>query len=837
MSLNNQEKKKEFEPEIRKPSSSGFRRFNFESGDYTLKHSRRQLWQFLLKFLLPHKNKFLLFMVLLLFGTVFMSYSPLLSASIIDRGIIGRDMDYLFIMAIVYLCLMILMATFSFVAQYGMGRVSQNVVFSVRNDLFYKLQDMSLTFFDKRPSGDIISILTNDIDQLNLLVGGQFVQIINSIVSIVLSIIFMYLLNPLLATIGLVVFPIFYIMTSIFKKVILKAFTESRKSISKVTSSIQENIAGAKVVQAFAQEEKASTEFDVANTENYNIMLRVRRIMASFMPFIGFVSTILTAVVILVGSLTVLNNISIFGISVTIGVLSAFVSILAQFFQPFMTIAMIQQIIESAMAASDRIYSLLEESVEIPDPKDPVELEEDVKGEVIYEEVSFGYRFDGKNGDANSANSKMASPMGDMGMMAQNPMIKRAFKMMKSFPEPYSSFLLKNITYMPQEIRQKLFMNLMRTKPENGPKIIDKILAESKYAVPNTKIAEKYPEYRTTFKTKGSRKKRSSFEQMMPPETILMMIKGLERMLNSKANLQQSGGSMGGSEGGMMGAGMSRMSPEVMLRTLATIPIPKDIEEKIPPIVKEAIEEQKKLIEHEQSMGYVLEDVSFEVSAGTTLALVGETGAGKTTVIKLLSRFYDINSGTIQIDGVDIREVTKKVLRDLIGLVPQDAFIFTGTIRENLLYAYEEPTPELETKMIEISNFLGLHNFIETLPKKYDTVLRENGSNISIGQRQLISFARALITDPKILILDEATSSVDPYTELLIQDALNKARKGRTTIIIAHRLSTIKNADHIIVLGKEKHGVIEEGTHEQLINLNGGKYKRLLEMQKKDIKI
>jgi ABC-type multidrug transport system fused ATPase/permease subunit len=138
--------------------------------------------------------------------------------------------------------------------------------------------------------------------------------------------------------------------------------------------------------------------------------------------------------------------------------------------------------------------------------------------------------------------------------------------------------------------------------------------------------------------------------------------------------------------------------------------------------------------------------------------------------------------------------------------------------------------------MIEVSKFLGLHNFIETLHKKYDTKLKENGSNISIGQRQLIGFARALITDPKILILDEASSSVDPYTETLIQDALNKARKGRTTIIIAHRLSTIKNADHIVVLGAEKHGIVEEGTHESLLALEG-KYKHLLDMQYKDIGI
>ena len=226
--------------------------------------------------------------------------------------------------------------------------------------------------------------------------------------------------------------------------------------------------------------------------------------------------------------------------------------------------------------------------------------------------------------------------------------------------------------------------------------------------------------------------------------------------------------------------------------------------------------------------------MNFKIDPGTTLAIVGETGAGKTTTVKLLSRFYDVNKGSIFIDGVDIRKVTKKELRDLIGLVPQDAFIFTGTIRENLLYAYEKVSPEIERKMIEVSKFLGLHNFIETLHKDYDTKLKENGSNISIGQRQLIAFARALITDPKILVLDEATSSVDPYTETLIQDALDKARKGRTTIIIAHRLSTIKNADHIIVLDAEKHNIIEEGNHEKLLSLNG-KYKRLLEMQYKDI--
>jgi len=312
------------------------------------------------------------------------------------------------------------------------------------------------------------------------------------------------------------------------------------------------------------------------------------------------------------------------------------------------------------------------------------------------------------------------------------------------------------------------------------------------------------------------------------------MSKFLEKSLRNKAGIQQSSGMQG--EGSEMMGGRPRMSPKSMIRMLATTEIPEKVYNQIPKIVQDAIEEEKVLISHEQSKGYVLKNVDLDIEAGKTVAIVGETGAGKTTIVKLISRFYDVNNGDVKLDGINIREISKKDLRNLIGLVPQDAFLFTGTIRENLLYAFDNPSPEIEKKMIDVSKFLGLHNFIEALHKKYDTKLKENASNISIGQRQLIAFARALITDPKILILDEATSSVDPYTETLIQDALNKARKGRTTIIIAHRLSTIRNADYIIVLSAEKKGIVEQGNHDDLLAANG-KYRRLLEMQRRDVEI
>ncbi|UCC20721.1 MAG: ATP-binding cassette domain-containing protein [Promethearchaeota archaeon] len=701
-----------------------------------LDHSRKILWKWLLTYLKPMRLKFFVYFIFLLIGTIITSISPILSANIIDRGIVMKDTYYIILLSSIYLSLILIMAITNYLAQYGMGKISQKITFDIRNDLFDKLQDMSLSYFDQRSSGEVISIMTNDVTLLNQLVGGQFIQIITNAVSIGLTVIFIFFLNPFLALISLVIFPLFFLITHFFKKVAIRLFKLSRKTIGKVTSSIQENIEGAKVVQAYGQEKRAAFEFDQANIANYKVMVKIRKYMATIFPFITLTTTVLTACILLAGGLVVLGNVTIFGFTVTVGVLSAFITILGQFFRPFMSLMQIQQIIESAMAASDRIYSLLEEKVEIPDPIIP-ELFKQIDGAIDFNNISFGYSFNN--------NAKEQEYM-DIQLMEQN-----------------------------------------------------------KYA--NT----------------------------IPPENIIKLAKILERSLQSKAGLQQSGG-IGGEGGDMISKDMRKSSPEDILNMLANTSIPPEINNNLPKIVKDAIKEQKILIQYKKSKGFVVKDLSLKISPGTTLAIVGETGAGKTTLIKLIARFYDLIEGKILIDGVDISKVRKKDLRDLIGIVPQDAYLFSGTIRENLLYAFDNYTPQLEEKMIQVSKFLGLHNFIDALHKKYDTRLKENGSNISIGQRQLIAFARALITDPKILILDEATSSVDPYTETLIQDALNKAREGRTTIIIAHRLSTIKNADFIIVLNAEKKGIIEQGDHDRLIALNG-KYKRLLEMQHRDIEL
>jgi ABC-type multidrug transport system fused ATPase/permease subunit len=835
---NKQENEEEEEPqEIIQPSAGAHHKFMMDFDSIELDNSRSALWRWLFSYLKPFRGKFSLYLIFLLIGTLITAITPLITASIIDKGIIAGNMPFILIMSVTYFSLLLFMAITTYFSQYGMGKMSQKITYDIRNDLFYKLQDMSVAYFDQRSSGDIMSITTNDVTLLNQLVGGQFVGIITSIVSIALTVLIMFILNPFLALISLPVFPIFLLLTGFFRKMAIGLFKESRKTIGKVTSSIQENIAGAKVVQAYGQEKKASSEFDRANKANYNAMMKIRRYMATIFPLINLITTALTAIILLAGGFALLGNVSIFNKTVTVGVLSAFIGILGQFFRPFMMLMQIQQVINSAMAASDRIYTLLEEKVEIPDDESPL-LFNDVKGMVEFESASFGYILNNENEE-----SKL-SMMSGHPSMEQHPMMKQAVEFIKTFPEPYSSFIMKNLMLMPPDLTRKLMMSLMGSKPEEIPDKIDTFLGESKYAVPNTEFAKLHPEYKTSFHKdtaiedgqpmkEGLEKPSFSFESMIPPEAISMMVKFLERSLGSKTGMQQTSG-MGGEGGGMMGGRMSQMTPQSILQMLATITIPPEVYDDIPKIVKDAIIEQKTLIQHKQSKGYVLKDLSLNIPAGITVAIVGETGAGKTTLIKLIARFYDTNDGNILIDGIDIKNVRKKDLRDLIGIVPQDAFLFTGSIKDNLLYAFENPTKAEEEKMIEVSKFLGLHNFIETLHKKYDTKLKENASNISIGQRQLIAFARALITDPKILILDEATSSVDPYTETLIQDALNKAREGRTTIIIAHRLSTIKNANLIVVLDSDKKGIVEQGNHESLLALNG-KYKRLLDMSHRDI--
>jgi ATP-binding cassette subfamily B protein len=213
----------------------------------------------------------------------------------------------------------------------------------------------------------------------------------------------------------------------------------------------------------------------------------------------------------------------------------------------------------------------------------------------------------------------------------------------------------------------------------------------------------------------------------------------------------------------------------------------------------------------------VLRDVSFSVQPGETIALVGPTGAGKTTIVNLISRFYDVTSGRITIDGHDVQAVTLASLRRQMGVMTQDTFLFSGTIRENICYGRPEATTE---EMIAAAKAVHAHEFIMEMEDGYDTVVSERGSRLSIGQRQLLAFARTMVSDPRILILDEATSSIDTQTEQMVQAGIEALLKGRTSFVIAHRLSTIRGADRIFYV--DDHHIIEAGKHEELMQREGG---------------
>jgi ATP-binding cassette subfamily B protein/subfamily B ATP-binding cassette protein MsbA len=549
-------------------------------------------------------------MVLVVLGAVSQAGGPWLIGRAIDLYILEGDAAGLTRTMLFLLAIYALGTVASRGQVYGVGSVAQRLLASLRARIFDRLQHLPLRFFDRRPVGDLMSRVTNDVDTLNQLFSQGLTQLLGSIFSLVGILVAMLVLQWNLALACFAVIPIMLLTTAFFARRARQAFRLTRETVGDVSAGLQEDIVGVREAQAFNRTERNIARFRERNAANRDANVQAVAITSAFSPAIDVLSTLATALVIGYGGYLV------FAGSISVGVLTAFLIYVQQFFRPVQLASQFYTQAQSALAGAERIYNILDEE---PEPADPPEARKvgRIEGRVTFENVTFAY-------------------------------------------EP--------------------------GRP-------------------------------------------------------------------------------------------------------------------------------------------VLRDVDFEIAPGQTVALVGPTGAGKTTIASLIPRFYDATKGAVSIDGRDVRAYARKDLRENIGIVLQESFLFSGTIADNIGYGrLGASRDEIEAA----ARTLDAHGFISELPDGYDTVLGEGGGSLSQGQRQLLSFARAVLTDPRILILDEATSNIDTRTEKVIQNALATLLKGRTSVVIAHRLSTIRNAD--LILAVQDGRVVERGTHEELL-ARGGLYADLYRRQ------
>jgi len=553
---------------------------------------------------------FLIFVVLsILLNTACTLIGPLLIGKAIDQYIIPGDLNGLVRISLLLLSVYILNSLAAFFQGFFMAPISEKTVARMRRDLFSKYQILPLKFFDSHTHGELMSRLTNDIDNVSAALHFSLTQFISGAIIIIGTIVVMLSMSIVLTLITLSIIPLMIFVTRLITKYTGKLFVAQQRTLGELNGKIEETISGQRVVKLFCREEHVIAEFEESNQQLKKTALNAQVLSRVMGPSMNMLNNLGFALVAGIGGLLALRNA---GGAVTVGTISIFLNYSRQFTRPINELANQYNMVLSAAAGAERVFQVLDEEPEPADAPNAVDIKEmGVKGYVEFDNVSFAY--DNEN------------------------------------------IVLKNFT--------------------------------------------------------------------------------------------------------------------------------------------------------------------LEVKPGQTVALVGPTGAGKTTVINLLTRFYDVKEGSIRIDGIDIRNIKRDSLRSSLGIVLQDTYLFNASVRENIRYGRLDATDE---EVEQAAKTAHAHDFIMRLPQGYDTILTDDGGNLSHGQRQLLSIARAVLADPAILVLDEATSSVDTRTEVYIQKAMLNLMKGRTSFVIAHRLSTIRDADLIVVINDGQ--LIEKGTHEELLNRKGFYY-------------
>ncbi len=537
---------------------------------------------------------------------------PIMIGSAIDLIVDGGGIDFRLLTDLLLLTgvVFILGGIAQWVMSVINNKITYNVVKDIRNDAFDKISSLPISYIDSHPHGDIVSRMISDVDQFSdgLLMG--FTQLFTGILTIGVTIVFMFVINPLIAAIVVLLTPLSLFIANFISKKTYGFFKEQSKIRGEQTDFTNEYIENIKTVKAFANEKRAVLDFEQINDRLEKSSLKATFYSSLTNPATRFVNSVVYAAVAGFGAIAVVGG------GLTAGGLSVFLSYANQYTKPFNEISGVLTELQNALACAERIFDFLSEPSESPDPEDAISLDK-VEGRVSVENVSFSYDPDKK----------------------------------------------------------------------------------------------------------------------------------------------------------------------------------------------------------------LLDNFSVEVKSGQKIAIVGPTGCGKTTFINLLMRFYDVNAGSIKIDGHDIRELSRRSLRESYGMVLQETWLKQGTVRENLKLGRPDATDE---EMTEAAKKTHCHGFISRLENKYDTVISENGGDLSNGQKQLLCIARAMICDPPMLILDEATSSIDTRTELRVQKAMKLLMEGRTSFVVAHRLSTIMESDLILVM--RSGNIIEQGTHSELME-KGGFYSELFNSQ------
>ena len=582
---------------------------SYHEDDVVGKAYDSRLMKRLLRYVKPYWHYVAFTVTLTLVVSVLGPLRPYLTKIAIDDYIMTGDYKGLSEISLILLGVLFAQGLIQYFLNVATQWIAQRTIFDLRMEIFRHLQSLALKFFDRNPTGRLVTRVTNDVEALNEMYSSGIVMIFADVFTILGILYFMFRLSVELSLVTLSVLPLLFYATFIFRKKARAAYREVRRLLAKMNAFLQEHFSGMDVVQLFTVENREFKKFDKINSDYRDTNIKSIFYYAVFYPAVELISAIGVALIIWYGGGKVIQG------ALTIGVLISFIQYTEMFFRPIRDLSEKYNIFQTAMASSERIFKLLDTKVFISEPEKPVELK-GVKGEVEFKNVWFAY----------------------------------------------------------------------------------------------------------------------------------------------------------------------------------------DSE-------------------------WVLKDVSFKINAGEKVAIVGATGAGKSTIVNLLCKFYEVKKGEILIDGISINKLKSDTLRKHIAIVLQDVFLFSGDILSNITLGDKSITFD---EVVEASRLIGLDRFIKRLPGGYFEKIQERGLNLSVGERQLISFARALVRNPKILVLDEATSSVDAETEAVIQKALEKLLENRTAIIIAHRLSTIKNVDRIIVIHKGE--VREVGTHDELMAL-GGIYYRLYQLQ------